>query len=178
MDENTPTPLSEQVQRQRLSACFITLGVAGVVGLFVVVLLAFILYPVFTDPAWGQAETSIERLRKAGRALHLYSADHDDRLPTESWMSDLEPYVDSREALLAPGAESYGFAMQQGLPGRRLEQIVPKTVAIFDSSVIERNAVAPLSTMPDPARYGNVNTLVRVSGEVVSVRPADIPDLQ
>jgi hypothetical protein len=178
MDENTPTPPSEQIQRQRLSACFITLGVAGAVGLFVIVLLGFILYPVFTDPVWGQAETSVERLRLAGRAIHLYSADHYDRLPTENWMDDLEPYVDGPDTFRSPAAESYGYAMQEGLPGQRLDEIVPRTVAIFDSTVNERNAVAPLSTMPEPARYGNVNTLVRISGEVISARAADVPDLQ
>lgn len=115
-------------------------------------------------------EESRRRLRGLATGLLLYAGDHDDRFPGPTWMDDLTPYVRQSRSFRSPAFDmsttEYGYALNEAVAGKMTVEInnPDQTVAIFDSTNLARNAIAPLSTKPNPGRYSGYNTLAMADG--------------
>ena len=106
-----------------------------------------------------------------------YAADFDQTLPGKNWMDASEAYTKDPDAYRSPavGGEGYGFALNEALVGKSLAKISGRgtTVMLFDSTKVERNAIAGLDTMPKPARYGTENTVAFADGSVRNQQSSD-----
>jgi len=117
----------------------------------------------------GGGSQIVESERRMGilaNALLLYSNDHDDFLPLpNTWVDALTPYVTDAAAFNSPAVGTWGYALNDEVAGRSRTAFDPiTTLALFDSTVIERNATAPIYTLPNPGRYGGRNTIGRLDG--------------
>lgn len=122
--------------------------------------------------------TSQTRLEKVAKAVLAYAADNDGILPGKNWMDATECYTNDPEAYRSPavGGDGFGFAFNSSLVGKKLSAIPDhsSTVMLFDSTVIERNAVADVSTMPKPGRYGSQNTVAFLDGTIQNQNVSDL----
>ena len=116
--------------------------------------------------------------------MNQYMVDNDDVLPlSQTWMDALAPYVRNEALYSSPALESrapaYGYAFNSAIAGHGYAEFpAATTVSIFDSTVIARNATAPISTLPDPPRYGVSNTIAYLDGhvqdETINVSPPEL----
>lgn len=117
-----------------------------------------------------QTLTVRERLYRLAQASVLYIGDNDDTVMlADRWMDALEPYSTSPLNFRSPAVPEpgYGFALNSAIAGQPLS-LFPRetTVMLFDSTVLTRNATAPLSTQPSPGRYDGTNTMAYLDGRV------------
>ncbi|MFI5386828.1 MAG: hypothetical protein ACHQ50_12000, partial [Fimbriimonadales bacterium] len=114
------------------------------------------------------------RMMNLSTSLLTYANDYDERLPpVNQWMDATYPYTSDSESYRSPLVErgnhsAYGYAFSSELAGQAWVSIPnpASTVSIFDSTVLTRNATAPISTMPTPARYAGKNTVGYLDGHV------------
>jgi len=116
--------------------------------------------------------------------MNQYMVDNDDVLPlSQTWMDALAPYVRNEALYSSPALESrapaYGYAFNSAIAGHGYAEFsAATTISIFDSTVIARNATAPISTLPDRPRYGVSNTIAYLDGhvqdETINVSPAEL----
>jgi hypothetical protein len=115
-------------------------------------------------------EASVVRMKKLVNGLLGYSSDNDDSMPRRhEWMDVTEPYVRDNAAFVSPiydGTGNYGYALNEELDGAGVYTFPAGTLAIFDSTVLTRNAAASVTTRPNPPRYGAKNTLSYLDGTV------------
>ncbi|HSI72545.1 MAG TPA: hypothetical protein VK934_05170 [Fimbriimonas sp.] len=110
--------------------------------------------------------TSVQRLHASSQGLLLYLQDHDDFAPVaNTWIDVLTPYVENVEVFNSPALSQYGYALNAEVAGSTA--IDPSlVVGLFDSTIVERNATASVSTMPQPPRYDEGNTIAFLDGHV------------
>jgi hypothetical protein len=117
---------------------------------------------------------SQENVRQLLVGMRMYANDNDDVLPLNNrWMDGIRPYVQSKSAFWSPAVDDgtrgrYGYAMNSGIVGRPLSLFPnPQNIfAIFDSTVLRRNATASPNTRPVPGRYEGTNTEGMLSGTI------------
>lgn len=126
-----------------------------------------------------QSPLCISNLKSLAAAQAMYSVDDMGRLPGANWMDATLPYLkENVGALGCPSArnkakDEYGFAMNEQLIGKLLTEAMALKEAplIFDSTLLKRNAIGPVSTMPSPGRHrldqGGEANLVRDNNNVV-----------
>ena len=101
------------------------------------------------------------------KAYLLYTADHDDTLPlANKWVDGLGPYVRDPRSFNSPAVPEWGFALNEDAAGRPITALDPNMIVIFDSTLIERNATVPTTTLPVPPRYKDGNLIIRANGDV------------
>ncbi len=106
-----------------------------------------------------QGPLCLQNLRNLANAQAMYSLDNMGSLPGENWMDATLPYL--KENVGAIGCpvvrdkkkDHYGFAMNEAFVGRPLASAASDMPLIFDSTLLQRNAVGPLSTLPDRPRH-------------------------
>ncbi|MFO7947138.1 MAG: hypothetical protein R6V19_10005 [Armatimonadota bacterium] len=108
-------------------------------------------------------------LRQLGRAALIYAQEHDGTLPdADSWMDQLEEYVNDDSVLQCPAAQDvkYGYAMNERLDGVNVEDInnLAHTVLFFASTLDTRNAAGNKETIPAPARHSMGNGFAFADG--------------
>lgn len=119
----------------------------------------------------NEYRVSVNRLKAVDLGLLEYVSDYDDVLPpNDRWMDGLTPYTKDESLFRSPAvsAKGYGYAMNTAISGKNLP-FFPDTsvvVSLFDSTDLARNATAPLSTEPSPARYSGRNTIAYLDGHV------------
>lgn len=69
----------------------------------------------------------------------------------------------------------YGYAYSSSLIGRDLRGMrdAKSAALIFDSTLLRRNAVGTLATLPDPPRHGGSNCIAYADGHAVAIRPGN-----
>jgi hypothetical protein len=103
-----------------------------------------------------------------------YIGDWDDVFPPANWMDVTDPYIADKSAYVSPifdGTNLFGYAMNSDALGHSRAQMAGSTELLFDSTEVERNAVALPSTKPSPPRYGIKNTIALVDGTVIDQVP-------
>jgi hypothetical protein len=109
-----------------------------------------------------QSGLCLKNMRDLARAHQMYAADNMHTLPPgEVWMDVVEPYLkDNIGALGCPiirtkDKSKYGIAMNEIAAGKPLAVVMPmgKLPLVFDSTLMHRNAVGSISTLPDPGRH-------------------------
>ncbi len=137
-----------------LFGLFLCCGLPGLIG--------FSLYTKFVGAKHTlQGPLCARNLRSLAAAQAMYAVDNMGSLPGEEWMDAVLPYLkEDVGAIGCPVArnktrDEYGFAMNQAFVGKSFAVVAPQTEVplIFDSTLLARNAVGPLSTLPDPGRH-------------------------
>lgn len=113
-----------------------------------------------------QGPLCLQNLRASANAQAMYSLDNMGSLPGKNWMDATLPYL--KENVGAIGCPvvrnerkgTYGFAMNEKFVGKSMMAATSdgKTPLIFDSTLQSRNAVGPLSTLPDRPRHLQSNS--------------------
>ncbi|BBO22948.1 MAG: hypothetical protein AMXMBFR19_01850 [Chthonomonadaceae bacterium] len=136
----------------------------GFVGLIVLlgVLGVAVLAPVFFSARKGAVSAvCLSNVRKLSAALVQYQLDNNESLPAgESWTLAVSPYLNDLKMLHCPAlgsadSEPFGYALNESYAGRRLTPAEPlnNVPIVFESTVIEPNAVAPYRSKPTPGRH-------------------------
>jgi hypothetical protein len=110
---------------------------------------------------------SLSNVKQLGLGLLLYENDWDEySTPANAWMDDLGPYVKNSAlfqspAVAAANPNQYGYALNSAMAGINLQTLnsPSSTIAIFDSTVLTRNATAATTTLPNPGRYDGQNAV-------------------
>jgi prepilin-type processing-associated H-X9-DG protein len=117
---------------------------------------------------------SQSNLKQVDVGMLIYSNDYDSVAPlANEWMDELEPYLKNdalyhSPAVVLKNAANYGYAFNSAVAAQNLPNLTSPatTLSFFDSTVLSRNATALTSTLPNPPRYGKVNTLAYADGHV------------
>ncbi|MBC8065233.1 MAG: hypothetical protein H7Y17_10410 [Chlorobia bacterium] len=108
-----------------------------------------------------QGPLCLQNLRALAAAQAMYSVDNMGSLPAADWMDASLPYLKKNVgAIGCPVArdkknDDYGFAMNEAFVGKPMVVATSDgdTPLIFDSTLLSRNAVGPLSTLPEKGRH-------------------------
>jgi hypothetical protein len=162
--------------------------VLGLVGCAVIVcggggILMAILFPVFAQAREAARTTAcVRNLERSARALAIYASDHDDKYPAgDVWMdAALSRGGVNERSLRCPVARNadrnaYGYAFNKAMSKQETAKIndPTKTLLIFDSTLLTRNAVGDLSSAPVPGRHirsGKGNNVAYADEHVSFVR--------
>ena len=117
---------------------------------------------------------SKDRLKQVGLGILMYANDWNEDAPlANQWEDELLPYVKQDLLFHSPAvqyknATEYGYALNSALAGLALPTLASPstTISIFDSTVLIKNATASITTLPNPPRYGKLNTIVHADGHV------------
>jgi hypothetical protein len=128
----------------------------------------------YTTTQSGQYALSQDRMKQLDLGLIMYANDFDESLPlANQWMDGIAPSVKSAIAFHSPAVEQlnesdYGYAMNSAIAGKSLTSFASPstTYSLFDSTVLTRNATSPLTTLPQPPRYGKYNTIGLLDGHI------------
>lgn len=144
---------------------FAVIGCAGCGGIFSVIVLAAVLFPVFQAArSRAQAISCLANVKQSSLGLLMYSQDYDEVMPTAgSWMDSELPYVKSRAATIfhcpavhVRGASAWGYAFNSTLSRKNIgsEKHPELSEMVYDSTNLEWDASDALTSLPDPGRHG------------------------
>jgi len=147
------------------------------------VLVAAVLYALVLMASNDYVPVSVKRaaclsnLKDIGQAMFLYASDHDFLYPPTTWMDALKPVVRGGEdGLRCPAVPRddkpvFGYAYSASQAGKFIVFANdPKTTPlVFDSTLLVRNAVGDLTTLPHPRRHGG-NCLLYADGHAKAVK--------
>lgn len=108
-----------------------------------------------------QGPLCLQNLRALANAQAMYSLDNMGSLPGDNWMDATLPYLkENVGAIGCPVArdekrDEYGFAMNESFVGQSMAIATSdaETPLLFDSTLLARNAIGPLSTLPNKGRH-------------------------
>lgn len=117
---------------------------------------------------------SQSRLKQVDLGLLMYANDWNDVAPlTNQWVDELIPYTKQdllfhSPAIQLKNATQYGYALNAALAGQSFPSLASPatTISVFDSTILTKNATASISTLPNPPRYGKVNTIAYADGHI------------
>lgn len=158
---------------------WVLIGCIPVGLIFVIALLAAILFPVFAkarDKARSLSCMSNERQMALG--LMQYAQDNDNNLPASAtWMDQTKVYVRSDQPYHCPSVwnqdpAKYGYAYNSSLSSGNLGKIsAPEsTNAIYDSTNLNRNASDASTSLPDPPRHDGGNNIAYLDGHASNTK--------
>lgn len=130
---------------------------AGCCGILV---LAAILFPVFARARGGTRKGScMGNVRQLAHGLIEYTAGSDGMYPPGGKWMDLADQHASPQYVHCPSvhiAGEYGYAFNSSRAGKaHLVGLEPaRTALVFDSTLMQKNAVSGLATLPKPGRHG------------------------
>lgn len=155
--------------------------IAGCVGcIFVVPVLAAILFPVFAQAREKARQTScMSNLKQAALANSMYVQDYDELLPMASnWQEDMIPYVKNEKIFYCPAdvvaRDTFNppasYAFNSALDMMKMKRLgePQNTVLHYDSIAGIRNASDALTSLPSPGRHMKRNNISFVDGHVKS----------
>ncbi|MCH7904421.1 MAG: hypothetical protein IH944_07625 [Armatimonadetes bacterium] len=154
-----------------------------VIAVFVVILIAALLFPVFAQDKNGGYSRTMDNLKRLATANTLYAEDFDGRLPVaERWMDSIVSregqYPIAEETLIDPELSErkdgqYGFAFYKPLSSIEIASVANPWdfPMLFQSTLLERNATGDLSTLPDQPRNGHTNYFATLDTHVSSRKP-------
>lgn len=137
----------------------------GLLGVVVLVLL-WSLWPA-TERAKQSGVECMANIKNIYGAMAIYSEDVGGRLPPDSvWSDVLTPYAKSKDSFNCPSVPKFGYAMNSELgPVDKAKVPTPeKTVLVFDSAVIAKNASDKPVNLPSPPRHEGKNVILFVDG--------------
>lgn|GEM_PF-2031399 len=155
----------------------VILVVGGCGGLTLV--LSAILFPVFAQARrMGQSAGCMRNLQNISSSMYLYCTENDEHYPVaDHWMDSLAKTGLRPRFFRCPSVGSlikntYGFAMNKEVSGKSQSQVKYGTPVVFDSVLLNRNAVSDLSTLPRIGRHRykgkDVSHVLLVGGSVIN----------
>jgi prepilin-type processing-associated H-X9-DG protein len=156
----------------------------GAMFLFMSLILAAILFPVFAKAREKARQSSCaSNLHQISLQMLGYAQDNDDRFPpADHWIETLKPYSPQTEeadrayhctAVPGPGGpDIYGYAYNRNVAGKPAAKIAdPRAkMLVYDSSVLTRNASDPGTSRPEAGRHSKGNNVAFADGHVYWVR--------
>ncbi len=149
--------------KSKNNVLWIVLGVLAVCGCGGVVIMAAILFPVFSQAKLAAQKTiALHNVKQSSMGLILYSADYNDRLPPDThWMDLTVSYIADPDSFKSPLAtpndsSDYGFAFRKEFSLKKVSEFPDPAyrATIFDGTLLSRNASSGLESLPNPGRYG------------------------
>jgi len=124
----------------------------------------------------GRNVSCMQNLSRLGAGLSSYAADNDDRLPVaDRWMDELQTAGTRDRNLHCPEVRSvnpgaFGYAFNKEMSGKKVSEVKPNTVALFDSTFLTRNATSGIESLPNPGRHKGrgktSNNLIMLDGSM------------
>ncbi len=166
--------MSESVPKRKVSWATVI-----VVLLVLVLIIAAILYPIFSAAYVSEKRPVISYMKQIGLGLVMYAGDFDDRLPdADKWMDAINPYIVNERRLVDPTLKEpkpgqYGFAFYLPLSRIDSEKVLnhDQVPLAFQSSDLRRNAAGDLSLLPKPPRSDDMNAVVFLDTHVKRMPP-------
>lgn len=124
--------------------------------------IAALLYPVYAPSYVNSRGThDLSNLKQSGVALLMYASDYDERFPVSSrWVDSLMSYTKNEDIFRSSTATpknplDYGFAFRKEFSLKPIKDFAEPEhqVALFDSTILSRNATSGLESLPKPGRY-------------------------
>lgn len=124
------------------------------------------------------------RLEKLGEALALYAADHNGYLPPgDRWVdatwkygAKKDPKNESESVFRCPTISArrtgeFGYALNEAVAGKKLEDLGSEDALVFDSDDLSRNATQDVARVPNPLRHarGKENYAVTAARRVLGL---------
>ena len=162
-------------KKNNLTWLWIVLGVGCGCGIFGVIIMAAILFPVFSQARIRAKSIScMSNIRNLGTAVQMYVQDYDDNFPVaDKWTERIYPYYKNYNITRCPSVSTtdngqYGYAYNDKIAGVNLGKIKNPAIysLIYDSSNLQKNAHDAFTSLPVPARHGNGNVVTYVDGHV------------
>ena len=160
---------------------WVLIGCIPIFLIFVIAVLAAILFPVFAKARQKAQEIScMSNERQMALGMLQYAQDSDENFPAAaSWMDKTSAYVRSDQPYHCPSAwdkdpAKYGYAYNSTLGSKSLAQFAdPRTTAtLYDSTNLARNASDALTSLPDPPRHDGGNDIAFLDGHVRNTKEA------
>lgn len=122
-------------------------------------------YPLFfqrTATHCGARPLCLSNLKQQAVAFAMYSGDHDDRLPgSDRWMDCLDGYSKNpsifHDSGLPKGA--YGYAYHRALSYAKVPAQPERSLLVYDSTQLGRNASDFLTSLPAGGRHTGSNNV-------------------
>jgi prepilin-type processing-associated H-X9-DG protein len=141
--------------------------------------LASLLLPFVGGNQQARSRSCLSNEKQMAMATLMYMQDADDRIPLcSTWMDMLAPYLKVEHVFHCPEISGenktlYGYAFNSGLGHRQMGNFMypDKTIILYDSSNLHRNATDPQASMPIPERHGDSNNVAYLDGHAKPVSP-------
>jgi prepilin-type processing-associated H-X9-DG protein len=150
----------------RLSECLTIAITCGVVG--------WVIFPVgSSNPRLSALAKCHENAKSLALAIISYSIDNDGKPPIPArWMDAIEPLMampQREHCPLIEGNGLYGYALNAGIKSTNMGPGDQRTILVYESANLARNAFDLLTSMPNPGRHDGRNTVAYMDGHVQSV---------
>ena len=157
----------------------------GCVGVFFMVIMGALLFPVFSQARERARQAAcMSNVKQMSMAVQLYLQDYDTRFPRATdWMDTTMPYVKNMQVFQCPSVARlsstpgevptiFGYAYNQQVSARLMKDISNPALLpnIYDSNVFARNANDPGSSLPYPGRHSRGNNVAYTDGHAKWVR--------
>jgi type II secretory pathway pseudopilin PulG len=170
MQPYQPPPAGPRPGRMPLWACFVV-G-CGCLGMFGVVLLPALLFPVFSQAREKARQRSCQsNIRQINLAISMYTQDYDEHYPkADRWVDLCEDYLKMGSMFQCPSRgrnpSGYGYAFNSDLSEKTVKSIsdLVSTPTVFDSTSMGRNATDAGTSLPNPPRHLSGNNVGYADG--------------
>jgi hypothetical protein len=126
-----------------------------------------------------QPNNCISNLKQVALGLLIYGNDYDDRFPAGRWYDELMPYTKTHlQCPQVPATQdSVGYAFNSRLERKKAGDIrdPDRTVLVFESSNLLRNASDPGVTLVPGGRHDGVNNVAHTDGAAKRIKWPDSP---
>ncbi len=142
----------------------------------VLLLVAWVLVP-SPKPGIAYRAICLTNLRQLAVAIDMYADDNTKMYPlAPQWMDATRPYVKSDDEFRCPtisiqkSGPRYGYALNSMI-GRTKPMRPQDLPLVFDSTLLNRNACGPITTLPRPGRHHGKSFVVYADGHTTSIAP-------
>jgi hypothetical protein len=125
-----------------------------------VLVVAAILFPVFTGTHGSPRSACISNLKQCSTGAAIYASDYDDRVPLAArWMDDLVPYTKNEAIFRCPELKvaGFGYGMSKYASGAKVSSDDAALKPLyFETQDLSRNFSTYLPLFPIPSRHKGV----------------------
>jgi prepilin-type processing-associated H-X9-DG protein len=161
----------KETAEQKADRFILTCSLSVVFGVLV---LSGLLAPLFTRRDSGHRPSCISHMKQVSLACLMYLQDYDERFPPATqWMDVTYPYIKNEDVyrctvVTETNKKGYGYGFNRRLdrfPSAKIE-VMDKTVMLFESWNLRKNATDAVLTLADPPRHSNTNLFAYADGHV------------
>ncbi len=155
--------------------------VVGGLGVFVMIIMSAILFPVFAKAREKARQTSCcSNMKQLSMSLLMYSQDHNDKFPTgANWNQAIRPYMPKNNSILAcptTGCPDPAYALSANVSGKKAASFKEpfQAVALFECEPGANRAGGP-ELLPIEPRHSGGENYAFVDGHVKWIRRGSTP---
>jgi prepilin-type processing-associated H-X9-DG protein len=140
-------------------------------GLFIILILAAILFPVFAKAREKARQiTCADNMKQIGLALAQYSQDNDSKLPLAATWEKASSTYEMHKFSCPDVAVGSGYAYNSTLGNEKITKFSDgsTTVSVFETTKTEPNANDKLTSIVTPGRHSGSNNYLFLDGHIDS----------